>query len=193
MLLWRFLFIASSFIIINSEVIENIGDNSGNGTEAWTSEDEELKEQLQPPVAVIPFIPKAEPIKVETTTAAQEECLPKLDLVFLLDTSGSIEEIYQEHVRWAVALVDSLQIEPDAVHVAAVQYAGFPLTEFALGTYPSVEDIREHLTQISFQSGVTRTGYALRKAEAELFREDRGARFVLIFNQNSSLFSEKTR
>uniref|UniRef100_A0AC34Q8U8 VWFA domain-containing protein n=1 Tax=Panagrolaimus sp. JU765 TaxID=591449 RepID=A0AC34Q8U8_9BILA len=106
----------------------------------------------------------------------EEECLPKLDLVFLLDSSGSIEEIYQEHVKWAVALVDALQIEPDAVHVAAVQYAGFPLTEFALGTYPSVEDIRQHLKQINFQSGVTRTGYALRKAEAELFREDRGAR-----------------
>lgn len=36
--------------------------------------------------------------------------------------------------------------------------------------------IRQHLAQINFQSGVTRTGYALRKAEAELFRSDRGAR-----------------
>uniref|UniRef100_A0A914ERG7 VWFA domain-containing protein n=1 Tax=Acrobeloides nanus TaxID=290746 RepID=A0A914ERG7_9BILA len=106
----------------------------------------------------------------------EDECRPKLDLVFLLDTSGSIEQIYKEHVKWAVALVDSLPLEPDAVRVAAVQYAGFPLTEFALGTYPSAEDIRAHLEQIKFQSGVTRTGYALRKAELELFREDRGAR-----------------
>lgn len=102
-----------------------------------------------------------------------------MDLVFLLDTSGSIQRIYQEHVRWAVALVDSLPIEPDTVRVAAVQYAGFPLTEFALGTYPSVENIRQHLENINFRTGVSRAGYALRKAESELFRPDRGARFVL--------------
>ncbi|TMS37174.1 hypothetical protein L596_004157 [Steinernema carpocapsae] len=104
------------------------------------------------------------------------DCPPKLDVVFLLDTSGSIEQIYEEHVKWTVALVNSLPIEKDAVRVAAVQYAGFPLTEFALGTYPNAQDIRQHLEQIHFQSGVTRTGYALRKAEAELFQENRGAR-----------------
>ncbi|KAI1725623.1 von willebrand factor type A domain-containing protein [Ditylenchus destructor] len=118
--------------------------------------------------------------QIKATTAnrnqTQEDCHSKVDIVFLLDTSGSIEQIYQEHVRWAVALVESLPIEQDTVRVAAVQYAGFPLTEFALGTYPNAEDIRQHLAQINFQSGVTRTGYALRKAEAELFRSDRGAR-----------------
>ncbi|KAI1732116.1 von willebrand factor type A domain-containing protein [Ditylenchus destructor] len=118
--------------------------------------------------------------QTKTTNAkrnqTQEDCHSKVDIVFLLDTSGSIEQIYQEHVRWAVALVESLPIEQDTVRVAAVQYAGFPLTEFALGTYPNAEDIRQHLAQINFQSGVTRTGYALRKAEAELFRSDRGAR-----------------
>jgi DNA-binding CsgD family transcriptional regulator len=52
------------------------------------------------------------------------------------------------------------------------------LTEFALGTYPSIEDVKKHLANINFRTGVSRTGYALRKAEAELFRPDRGARFV---------------
>lgn len=51
-------------------------------------------------------------------------CYSKVDLIFLLDTSGSIEQIYHEHVRWAVALVDGLPIEEDTVRVAAVQYAG---------------------------------------------------------------------
>jgi hypothetical protein len=66
------------------------------------------------------------------------------------------------------------------LRVAAVQYAGFPLTEFALGTYPSPASVREHLEKMGFQAGVSsgrRTGYALRKAETELFRTDRGARF----------------
>lgn len=45
-------------------------------------------------------------------------------MIFLLDTSGSIEQIYHEHVRWALALIEGLPIEQDTVRVAAVQYAG---------------------------------------------------------------------
>lgn len=63
--------------------------------------------------------------------------------------------------------------------MAAIQYAGFPLTEFALGTYPSVDEIREHLEKMNASQPLgnsARTGYALRKAENELFRLDRGAR-----------------
>lgn len=100
-----------------------------------------------------------------------------MDVIFLLDTSGSIEQIYQEHVKWTVSLVDALPVDRDGVRIAAIQYAGFPLTEFALGTYLNADDIRQHLSQIKFQSGVTRTGYALRKADSELFRQERGARY----------------
>ena len=131
---------------------------------------------LDPKPSIIQTVEAKPPLPAQNI----DECLPKLDLIFLLDSSGSIEQIYQEHVRWALALVDALPIEPGAVRVAAVQYAGFPLTEFALGTYPKVEDVRQHLQQINFQSGITRTGYALRKAEAELFLEDRGARCVFL-------------
>lgn len=168
----------------NFEIIEVIEEGSGGDeTEIHTNENSfknETKSIINPSIAAI--IDK-KPVKFDTTDSIPvitdpkvEECLPKLDLIFLLDSSGSIEQIYHEHVRWALALVDTLPIEPGAVHVAAVQYAGFPLTEFSLGTYPKVEEIRQHLQQINFQSGITRTGYALRKAEAELFLEERGAR-----------------
>ncbi|KAI6192674.1 hypothetical protein M3Y99_01923000 [Aphelenchoides fujianensis] len=136
--------------------------------------------------------PRRKPSNQNLVVLQGESCRPKLDLVFLLHTSGAIQRIYQEHVRWAVALVDSLPIEPDTVRVAAVQYAGFPLTEFALGTYPSADDIRQHLANINFRPGVTRTGYALRKAEAELFRQDRGARddavkVIILFTDGASV------
>uniref|UniRef100_A0A7E4W6U9 VWFA domain-containing protein n=1 Tax=Panagrellus redivivus TaxID=6233 RepID=A0A7E4W6U9_PANRE len=185
-----------------ADIVEIIEEGSGE-EEIITKEsdfDDELLPNIQQSIPLV--VTSAENLTdsspITTTVAPSstpqtgEECLPKLDLVFLLDTSGSLEQIYQEHVRWAVSLVDSLQIEPDAVQVAAVQYAGFPLTEFALGTYPTVEDIRAHLQQINFQSGVTRTGYALRKAEAELFREERGARkdalkVIILFTDGLSI------
>ncbi|VDM62502.1 unnamed protein product [Angiostrongylus costaricensis] len=113
---------------------------------------------------------------ISTTQQNGENCTPILDLGFILDTSGSIEEIYNEHVRWTVALVEILPISKQAVRVSTIQYAGYPLTEFSLDTYNSKSDVVKHLQEMSFQSGVTRTGFALRRAEDEIFNENRGAR-----------------
>ncbi|CAD5217445.1 unnamed protein product [Bursaphelenchus okinawaensis] len=118
-------------------------------------------------------------------------CNPKLDIVFVLDTSGTHEKAYREHVHWAVALVNSLPLEPDTVRIAAVQYANFPLTEFALGTYPSANDIKEHLNQMNATEGQAHTGYALRKAENELFRQDRArsnaSKVIVLFTDGESV------
>uniref|UniRef100_A0A914Y153 VWFA domain-containing protein n=1 Tax=Panagrolaimus superbus TaxID=310955 RepID=A0A914Y153_9BILA len=179
------------------EIIEIIEEGSGGEVEIRTNEnsfDNVTEADINPSIsAIIDQTPlKVDNVKPKSADPKIEECLPKLDLIFLLDSSGSIEQIYHEHVRWALALVDTLPIEPDAVHVAAVQYAGFPLTEFSLGTYPKVDEIRQHLQQINFQSGITRTGYALRKAESELFLEDRGARkdatkVIILFTDGLSI------
>ncbi|EYC00482.1 hypothetical protein Y032_0115g496 [Ancylostoma ceylanicum] len=105
-----------------------------------------------------------------------EICPPLLDIAFVLDASGSIEEIYSEQVRWTASLSDVLPIHQDAVRLAMIQYAGYPLTEFTLNSYSDRDEVVRHLQDMNFQSGVTRTGYALKSAEDELFSEDRGAR-----------------
>ncbi|KAK5965147.1 von Willebrand factor type A domain protein [Trichostrongylus colubriformis] len=105
-----------------------------------------------------------------------EVCPPLLDIAFVLDTSGSIEEIYNEQIRWTVTLSDALPIAKDAVRLSTIQYAGYPLTEFSLDTYNDKDDVVHHLREMNFRSGITRTGYALRRAEDELFNIDRGAR-----------------
>nr|CAD2136466.1 unnamed protein product [Meloidogyne enterolobii] len=118
-----------------------------------------------------------------------ERCQPKVDVVFLLDSNNNndnIDKIYIEHVRWAISLMESLPLEHDAIRVAAAKYLGFPLTEFSLG-----EDIRQKL---QFQQ-TFKTGYALRKAESELFRQDRetrkdAAKVIIIFTNNPNIFNE---
>uniref|UniRef100_A0A915LQM3 VWFA domain-containing protein n=1 Tax=Meloidogyne javanica TaxID=6303 RepID=A0A915LQM3_MELJA len=81
-----------------------------------------------------------------------ERCQPKVDVVFLLDSNNSndnIDKIYIEHVRWAISLMESLPLEHDAIRVAAAKYLGFPLTEFSLG-----ENIRQKLQfQQTFKTG----------------------------------------
>ncbi|CAK5078730.1 unnamed protein product [Meloidogyne enterolobii] len=82
--------------------------------------------------------------------------------------------------------MESLPLEHDAIRVAAAKYLGFPLKEFSLG-----EDIRQKL---QFQQ-TFRTGYAVRKAESELFRQDRetrkdAAKVIIIFTNNPNIFNE---
>ncbi|GMT35921.1 hypothetical protein PFISCL1PPCAC_27218, partial [Pristionchus fissidentatus] len=125
-------------------------------------------------------------------TETEDPCPPKLDVAFVMDTSGSIELVYAEHVKWTMALADILPVRQDAVRLAVIQYASYPLTEFSLSTYSSTDNVRKHLQQITFQAGVTRTGYALRKAESELFREDKGARsdadkLLILFSDGLSI------
>ncbi|CAJ0576306.1 unnamed protein product, partial [Mesorhabditis spiculigera] len=113
---------------------------------------------------------------VEGSGFGDDPCPPKLDVAFVLDTSGSIEEVYREHIKWTIQLADSLPINSDAVRLAGIQYAGFPLVEFSLNEVNSSADAIVKLKNITFQSGVTRTGYALRKTESELTRPEKGAR-----------------
>ncbi|KAL7070263.1 hypothetical protein ACQ4LE_010231, partial [Meloidogyne hapla] len=82
--------------------------------------------------------------------------------------------------------MESLPLENDAVRVAAAKYLGFPLIEFSMG-----QDIRQKL---QFQQ-TFKTGYALRKAESELFRPDRvtrkdSSKVIIIFTNNPNIFNE---
>ncbi|KJH44991.1 von Willebrand factor type A domain protein [Dictyocaulus viviparus] len=118
---------------------------------------------------LILFIRNAAPKK-------ENVCPPLLDLAFIFDTSGSIEEIYNEHIQWTVKLIDALPVHKNAVRLLCIQYADYPLTEFSLNTYTNKDEMIKHLREMPFQSGVTRTGYALKKANDEMFDNDRGAR-----------------
>lgn len=104
-------------------------------------------------------------------------CDLKTDMAFIIDTSGSVEQIYERQINWTIRLIDELPIDQQNVRLAVIQYAKYPTTEFSLGTYISSKNIKKHLSKIKFQSGVTRTGYALRKVETELFDERKGARY----------------
>lgn len=99
--------------------------------------------------------------------------------MFLLDASGSLEQIYTQHINWTSQLVDTLLTSRgDQVHIAVIQYAETSITEFSLGTYKDSRDIINHIMAINFHSGGTRTGRALMAADSELFSQEKGARLV---------------
>uniref|UniRef100_A0AAF5PG94 von Willebrand factor type A domain-containing protein n=1 Tax=Wuchereria bancrofti TaxID=6293 RepID=A0AAF5PG94_WUCBA len=99
-----------------------------------------------------------------------------VDLLFLLDTSGSLEQIYTQHINWTTQLTEALLTDKDEVHIAMIQYAEIPIIEFSFGTYRDLLDINNHIMTINLHSGGTRTGKALLAAKDELFSEEKGAR-----------------
>lgn len=56
-----------------------------------------------------------------TSCVLSDPCPPKLDVAFVMDTSGSIELVYAEHVKWTMALAEILPIRQDAVRLAVIQ------------------------------------------------------------------------
>lgn len=110
------------------------------------------------------------------TDPAEKGC--GVDLLFLLDTSGSLEQIYTQHINWTTQLTEALLTDKDHVHVAVIQYTETPTIEFSLGTYRDPRDIINHIATINFHSGGTKTGKALLAAKTELFSEEKGARLV---------------
>ncbi|VDP17166.1 unnamed protein product [Onchocerca flexuosa] len=116
-----------------------------------------------------------------------------VDLLFLLDASGSLEKIYTQHINWTNQLIETLLLpDNDQVHIAMIQYAETPIIEFSLNTYRDLRDIISHIMTINFKSGGTKTGKALLAAKTELFSEEKGARknaskIIILFTDGLSL------
>lgn len=128
---------------------------------------------------------------VNNTDPIEERC--GVDLLFLLDTSGSLEQIYTQHINWTNQLVEALLTDKDqVVHIAVIQYGEVPIVEFSLGTYQDPRDITNHIMTIGLHPGGARTGQALMAANTELFSEEKGARLVdeftaILFHQRLHL------
>lgn len=128
------------------------------------------------------------------TQISLETKTPLVDIVFVLDISGSLEETYKEHIRWCIELIKALPIskDKDLVRVATIKfvllekivlslrivfrYADQPETVFSLGTFSQKFEMINALKGISFKAGVTKTANALRKADRELFEPGLGGR-----------------
>ncbi|CAD6190621.1 unnamed protein product [Caenorhabditis auriculariae] len=119
----------------------------------------------------------------------EDFCAPVYDLVVLLDTSGSIDKVFEEQVKWTIAIAKVLPVHQSAVRISLIQYAEKPLTEFNLTRYSERQDMIEHLTNIAFQSGISKSGAALSQAAQELFSSEgrkNALRSVVIFTEGLS-------
>ncbi|KAK0051441.1 cartilage matrix protein, partial [Biomphalaria pfeifferi] len=104
-------------------------------------------------------------------------CLPRADIVILLDGSTSVTSnnflTAKENVKY---LASQLQIGPNRVHVALVQFSGKTSLEFPLTKYTDRLSVLRAIDRATYMHGNTETGLALKYARNEVFSSSMGAR-----------------
>jgi len=107
-----------------------------------------------------------------------EKCkTAKVDLVFVLDSSGSVTAKNFEKVKGFVKdFLKDADIDNDAVRVGVNVYSSLSTVSFNLNTYSSKADVFNAIDAVPFKGQGTRTGLALEKMKYEMFTAANGDR-----------------
>ena len=132
-----------------------------------------------------------------TTPCNVSECTRRIDLVFVLDLSGSVEEEYRLVITFARAVTYGLNIDSDLVRVGAVTYATTDTDQFSMNTYTGFKQSVINALNFYHEGGRTNTQAALRTAMNQ-FTPGRGDRagvrnvMVLVTDGYSNVNKEDT-
>jgi len=105
----------------------------------------------------------------------ERRCPVQMDIVFVLDLSGSVEEVYDVVIQFAKYAIYGLPVGPNQARVGVVTYADMAATSFDLNAYSTPATIRNALA-FSKAGGTTNTQEAIRLASDEVFTQARGDR-----------------
>jgi collagen type VI alpha len=126
-------------------------------------------------------------------------CDGKADVVFVIDSSGSIRENrYDMVLDYVRSIVNSLEVSTDRTRIGVVIYGDNANVIFHLNTYPDKQDVLQAIDSITYIRGRTNTAEALRVARTQMFTQANGDRFdvpnyaVVITDGESNVNPEDT-
>lgn len=87
-----------------------------------------------------------------TITRTLSECPNRgIDLVFVLDSSGSVGEVNFDLERNLVAnVVGRFEIGPNATQVAVISYSGFAVVNFQLNNLTNRDSVLQAVSQVQY-------------------------------------------
>jgi hypothetical protein len=101
------------------------------------------------------------------------------DIVFLLDSSGSVgEENFERMKNFTKQIVDEFTIAADAVQFGVVIFSTPVTGAFPLNMYRDSEQLKAAISAIKFQNGETHTGKALEYLRLNSFSSKEGKHCV---------------
>ncbi|XP_060778327.1 collagen alpha-6(VI) chain-like isoform X2 [Neoarius graeffei] len=99
------------------------------------------------------------------------------DIVFLLDSSSSIGDAnFQRVKQFLHTFIMGLDVKPDKVRVGVAQFSHEPQQEFLLGEYKDKNELLDEVDKLTYLTGGTETGKALRFIQNNYFTESAGSR-----------------
>lgn len=111
------------------------------------------------------------------TKATEYDCNGKLDLAFLMDSSGSImSPDYNLQLNFVADVVSALPVSRDHVQVANTVFGTSATVTFNFDTYTDKADILHDLKHTPKDNGGTNTPEALHLTRTEVFNSTNGAR-----------------
>lgn len=83
-----------------------------------------------------------------------------MDLLFLIDFSGSVDNVQHRYVEMASMIVNDLKIDPYYTRIAMVKYSGRDRAEavFHFKKYSTKEGVLAEMNSTAYLSGSTWTG-----------------------------------
>ncbi|XP_029654894.1 collagen alpha-1(XIV) chain-like, partial [Octopus sinensis] len=99
----------------------------------------------------------------------------QIDLVFLIDSSGSVEEPnFNKTKNFLENIVRNLDIGPDKTRVAVIRFSSFSLVSFSLSAHSTNSAVIKAIDAISYDDGSsTATGLALDEVRTSVFTNTR--------------------
>ncbi|MFH4980315.1 hypothetical protein AB6A40_007024 [Gnathostoma spinigerum] len=119
---------------------------------------------------------------------AFQNCL--LDVIIVIDASGSLRTRFQKELELSNRLVDRLKIGPHHARVAIIKYAGRKKSRVVipLDKYAEKEPLMKALSRVRFMGGTTYTNEALEKVEKLIAKRNRtnSVPIVVVFTDGFS-------
>jgi uncharacterized protein YegL len=100
---------------------------------------------------------------------------PPLDLMFVIDASGSVREEFVQQLSVVKTVLNNLAVGPNSVRVSLIQYATSVYTRFKFNTYTNRADMLDQIDHLGTAGSLTNTGAALTQALKE-WSEESGMR-----------------
>ncbi|XP_035827165.1 collagen alpha-6(VI) chain [Aplysia californica] len=100
-----------------------------------------------------------------------EQCRVKMDLLFIMDASGSIEAVdFPKELNFAARIAESFAVGPDLAQFGALLFSSRVKKLFCFDTHGTNQEVEDALRATKFTGGQTRTAMALSYARTQVFR-----------------------
>lgn len=99
----------------------------------------------------------------------------KLDLIFVLDSSGSLKDNFDEVNSVIARILNVVAVGPEATRVALINFSGLAKVEFSFNKFMNKRLVLDALKELRSLKGITKLGEALQLAVEEL-EPSKGAR-----------------